>query len=192
MGMLSTYRLQLCQCLQRRLFKWKVWTEMNKMVLNLSTAQAFVSRVTGSSGLALQPERKGIFWDNFYRWYVSMLIHFKELWFIAKWNLSQTLWQLSVMENAFLKKDFPPFCLCCLDDERGRYQIEEKKKIGKYLAGIKWKTLVKSLPDTFTFHAHLTRWKRWFRNNFPGERPQLPHSALLIITKRIWIYFQNK
>lgn len=127
MGMLSTYRLQLCQCLQRRLFKWKVWTEMNKMVLNLSTAQAFVSRVTGSSGLTLQPERKGIFWDNFYRWYVSMLIHFKELWFIAKWNLSQTLWQLSVMENAFLKKDFPPFCLCCLDDERGRYQIEEKK-----------------------------------------------------------------
>lgn len=130
MGMLSTCRLQLCQCLQRRLFKWKVWTEMNKMVLNLSTAQAFVSRVTGSSGLALQPERKGIFWDNFYRWYVSMLIHFKELWFIAKWNLSQTLWQLSVMENDFWRKIFLPFaCAVWMMKEEGTKQEKKNWKI---------------------------------------------------------------
>lgn len=40
---------------------------MNKTIFVLSTAQTFVSGVAGSGGLTLQPERKGIFWDNIYR-----------------------------------------------------------------------------------------------------------------------------
>lgn len=33
----------------------------------LLTAQTFVPGVTGSGGLTLQPEGKGVFWDNVYR-----------------------------------------------------------------------------------------------------------------------------
>lgn len=40
---------------------------MNRIIFILSIAQTFVPGVTGSGGLTLQLERKGIFWDNIYR-----------------------------------------------------------------------------------------------------------------------------
>lgn len=108
-----------CQYLHRKLsfffFLLKAWTEMNKIIFILSIAQTFVSGVTGSGGLTLQPERKGVFWDNIYRWYVSVFIQFKQLCHYC--NLKPYLWSrgsLAWWKNDFFfqgRKSFLP-CAC--------------------------------------------------------------------------------
>lgn len=135
----------------------KTWTEINKTIFILSIAQTFVSGVTGSGGLALQPERKGVFWDNIYRWYVSMFIYFKQLCYYC--NMKPYLWYMTAWHDGKItfslqEERVSILCLCCLAG--GRHEIEN---ICKMFSGHKAENPCKILSWWFhiSYLSHMVK-----------------------------------